>query len=104
MIKKLLGKFGFIHESELTEEYLCLKLGKFVGDPTQESIDDIQEKNFFRDLARLDGTMQYLRSTMARDMQRDFGSTNEQRQLIRGAFARTAYWKGKIIESNKNLK
>lgn len=103
MIEKFLHKLGYLHKSELTEEFLCLELGKFVGDPTDNTIEKEQEEEVFRDLARIDGFKNYLKNTMARDMQRDFGATPDQRQMIHGAFARTAYMKGKILEVNKSL-
>jgi hypothetical protein len=103
MIDKLIRKLGYIKKEDLTEEYLCHELAKIVGDPTQSSVESDQEKKIYADLARIHGILDYLRDVMAKDMQRDFSAPVDQKQLIRGAFARTAYIKGKIVEINKSL-
>lgn len=96
LIEKILSRYGYIHRDKLTEDFLCFELAKTIGDPTEYSIEPKQEEYFFRDFARIDGARDYLRATMAKDMQRDFGATPDQRQLIRGAFARTSYFLSKI--------
>ena len=103
MIRKILNYFGFIHKSELTEAFLCLEIGKIIGNPSEYSIEPKQDEFLFRDLARIDGINEWLTATMARDMQRDFAGQKEQSALVHGAFARTAYIKGKILASNKAL-
>lgn len=95
-IKKILRKFGFIHESELTQEFLLLEIGKIIGDPMEYSIPKKFEEQFFKDLAAIDRIHEYLDATLAADMRREFSSPIEQRDLIHGAFSRTAYIKGKI--------
>ncbi len=102
MIKKLLRYFGFIHTSELTENFLCHEIAKIVGDPTEYSIDKGQEDKLFTSLSGVDGLAEYLKATMAKDIQRDFGSTQEQRALIHGAFARTSYFMSRLVKSNEN--
>lgn len=103
MIEKLLNKLGYIRKDRINEDYLCQELSKYIGDPTEFSIEPEQEKKLFQELSRIYGINEYLKATMAKDMQRDFGSPQDQRQLIRGAFARTAYIKSKVLEANKSL-
>lgn len=102
MIKKILRRLGYIHESELTEDFLCGEIARMVGDPTEYTLEKKQEDLFFKDLSRVEGVQEYLRATMARDMQRDFAATNEQRPIIRGAFARTAYLRSRLSKSGKD--
>lgn len=71
-------------------------MAKLIGDPTEYTIEKKQEEAFFNDLSRVDGVREFLKATMAKDMQRDFGATPDQRQIIRGAFARTAYIKSRL--------
>lgn len=103
MLKQLLRKLGYIHESELTEDFLCYEIAKIIGDPREYSIEKKQEDLIFADLGRIEGIAMFLNATMAKDMQRDFASTPDQRQLIRGAFARTAYLKSKLVKKNDEI-
>jgi hypothetical protein len=101
MIRKILKFFGFIHESELTEDYLCVRLAQYIGDPHEYEIDKEHELRFFRELSSLDGSTEYFKATMAKDMQRAFGAPDDQKKMIQGAYARTAYFRSKMRESNK---
>jgi hypothetical protein len=96
-----LKRFGYIHESELTEEYLCLEIGKLIGDTKEAVVDKKAEEVFFQDMARVDRVDEILRSIMAKDMIMDFSATGEQRPLIHGAYARTAYIHGRIMKARQ---
>lgn len=100
-IKNILGRFGFIHSEDITEQFLYYEVAKLIGDPTDYTIEPEQEETLFRDLSRVDGFSEYLRATMAKDMLRDFSSGEGQHQLIHGAFARTAYLRSKMASSNE---
>ncbi len=96
---------GYIHESELTEEFLALRLAQLVGDPTEYSISKEEDAKFFQDLSRVDNAAQMLRATAAKDMVRYFGATDDhQRGLIRGAFSRTTYWATMLKNVSKPAK
>ncbi len=104
MIRKLFKHFGYIHESEITEDYLCYELAKLIGDPEDYEIDDKFETTLFKDLSNVEGFQIYLRSTAARDMQRHFGTAPDQQGLVHGAFGRTLYLANRIKKaSNKSL-
>lgn len=99
MIDKVLKYFGYIKESDINEFYLADYYGRLVGDPTDSDIGVKDEQNFFRDLAKVDNARDFLKATMARDMQRYFSAPDEKsRNVIQGAFARTVYLRGKLKE------
>lgn len=96
VVKVVLHKLGYTHQSEITEDYLCYELAKYIGDPNEYTIDQKLEEEFFNGLARVNYVNEYFKSMMAKDMQRDFGSADDSRQMIRGAYARTAYLKSRM--------
>lgn len=100
MIKSILRKLGYIHESELTNEYILYAAANIIGDPVEYEFTAKQEEELFGDLSKVNGFSEYLNATMAKDMQRYFSSPREQLDIIQGAFARTAYIKSRIVKQN----
>lgn len=103
LLRKILSKLGYIHSSELTEEFLLTKLAWFV-DVERDEISEKLEKQIFSDMAQIENINYYLNSTMAKDMKREFTSGPEQRATIHGAFARTAYFKSKLLKTKEKPK
>ena len=100
MIKSILNKLGYIHESEVTEEFLGLKYGEIIGDTSDYGIETKEEKDFFIDFSRIESASEFLKATAAKDMQRYFAATDEkQRDMARGAFARTVYFRAQLSKS-----
>ncbi len=98
-MKNIFKLFGYIHQSELTEEYLTQELGKVIGSPTDYDFPKEVENKLFEDLHGVDGLAEYLRYTCAQDMIRNFSSTtDEQRWSVKGAFQRTMYMKNRIAK------
>lgn len=86
----------------LTEDELSFELAKRLG--VLDEIDRDYERKIFADLKGTDGLVQYLRQSAARDKDRYFGATTKEEQLvIRGAFARTMYLKGKIMKADEPI-
>ena len=82
-----------------TEEEKMLAFAELVGEIDETRIDPDKEDALFKELANVDHLADYLRNAIARDMQRYFAATNdEQRQMIKGAIARTAYMRSKIMK------
>ena len=111
MFKNLLKKRGYIlrkdvRHLELNEdELLPLILNSFGGmDMVDISIDTDEEKRIFEELSAIDGLQEYLRRTMAQDMKRHFNVQPVQQLLIRGAFQRTAFFRKKLRERDKENK
>jgi hypothetical protein len=99
MFDTLMKKLGYIKESSLTEEYLAGHFAREIGDPTDYEITRLDEKSFFEDLSKIDKARDFLKATMAKDMQRYFAAPDEKsRNVIQGAFARTVYLAGKLKE------
>lgn len=97
MLEALLKKLGYIHESKLTDTVLETMLCEKIGDVFDYKLDPKVEKGIFADVSKVDFIMEYLRATMAKDIQRYFAAPDEkQRDIIRGAFARTVYLKSRI--------
>ena len=103
MIRGILNKWGYIHESEITDDFCALRLAEAVGDPMEYSIEPKEEEAMFKDLSNIEHLPAYLTATLARDMQRSFASPEDQRQLVRGAFARTADFRTKIRNINQKV-
>ena len=96
MIKKLLRRFGYTHESDMDENFFALELARSIGDPMEYTIEKDEEEEMFRDLAKIEHLPGYLTATLAKDMQRSFAATEVERAVIKGAFARTSYWRSKV--------
>lgn len=66
-----------------------------------EKIDKDEERKLFEKLSEIDGFADYLRTTMAHDVQRYFVATTPMEQLLaRGAFQRTLYLRGLLKKTN----
>ena len=92
-ISKLLKRFGYIHESEITDEYTIERFKNSIGNPTEIVLSKELDKEFFEALEKIDGGREYFKATAAKDMVRFFGSQDATEQaFIRGAFARTIYF------------
>lgn len=86
-----------------TDEEKFLVFAEFIGDVNELKMDTKYEERLFKDLSNVDYLHDYLRDCIARDMQRYFAATNdEQRQLIKGAIARTSYLRSRIIKQPDN--
>lgn len=100
MIKKIidtLNKFGFVHKSQIDEDYIIAQYTNTIGDPTQYSIDKKFDKEIFENLDKVEGIRDYLKSVAAKDMIRYFqAKDNEERLVIRGGFARTVYFLSRL--------
>lgn len=101
MFRNILKRLGYTHQSEFTEDFLCYELAKKLGDPQEYVIEKKMEDEFFMDLSRVNGVTNFLRATMGKDMQRAFGSPEDQKKMVQGAFARTSYFLTKIRNANK---
>lgn len=105
MLEKVLKYLGYIKETRIDEYFLADYYARLVGDPTDSEISRKDEQAFFTDLARIDNARDFLRATMARDMQRYFSAPDEKsRNIIQGAFARTVYLRGKLKEVQEPVK
>lgn len=78
-------------EKEYTEEQLLSMLGRdLIGLDIKQ--DDKRDQILFKELKSVEGFIEYLRETAARDIQRYFeAATKEEQLMIRGAYARTMY-------------
>lgn len=114
MIRNILRKLGFVHTSEIegyrnlesnpfTEGELSYLLAKELG---HEDIDfpEKEQTKLFKALKNVDGLTEYLKFTAMNDKNRYFGATTKDEQsMIRGAFARTLYLRGKIVNPKTKL-
>lgn len=97
-----MNHLGYFKASKIDESFLADYYGKLIGDPTSYDISAKEEIHIFSDLAKVDGIREYLKATMAKDMQRYFAAPDQKsRDVIQGAFARTSYLRGKLKEVNK---
>lgn len=70
-----------------------------LGDLFENDLTTEQEWAIFKDLAKIDGIERFLRDIMVKDMRRHFASTTEKdRDMIRGAFYRTQYFRNNIMK------
>jgi hypothetical protein len=98
MIEKILNKFGYV-KAPLDPLY---EAAKVIGDPNEYEVHPKLEQQIFDHLSSVEGLAEYLRATMAKDMQRAFSSTPDQSQIIHGAFARTSYLLSRIKDTRAN--
>jgi len=90
-------------EQPKSEQEMMLAFAEFIGDINETKIEPEYESRLFTEMANVDYIQDYLRATIARDMQRYFAATNdEQRQLIKGAIARTAYLRSRLRDPEDN--
>lgn len=87
-------------EEPKDESEMMLMFAESLGDISETKMEPEYEEKLFAELQSVDYLRDYLRATIARDMQRYFAATNdEQRQLIKGAIARTAYLRSRLSEN-----
>lgn len=115
MLKKILGKIGYIprievegyrnlKEQPFTEEELSFMLSEMF-DGEESSFSNKEEIRIFNEAKKIEGLVAYLKATAMKDMMRYFGAQTPQEQLIiRGSFARTNYIKSRIISADKPQK
>ena len=115
MFDKILNKIGLVRKSRLkkfrdlssdpfTEQELGYLLAETLSGIEFESDSEAEEK-LFSEAKKVEGLVEYLKEAAAKDMQRYFGASTPQEQLIiRGSFARTNYLKSRIISGGKKEK
>lgn len=83
---------------EYTEEQLLSQLGRSLTG-LDITVDEKKDLLLFKELKEVEGLMEYLRETAARDIQRYFeAATKEEQLMIRGTYARTMYFWKKVKE------
>lgn len=91
---------------QYSEEQLLIMLAERLGDVTEHAFDSKEEKLIFKELGKVEGFGEYLRATCARDIQRYFATNEEDRvsrNQIRGAFARTMYFRAGLANKEKEF-
>ncbi len=85
---------------EYTASELAYKLAESLGDINSLSLPDEKEQaKIYKELNTIEGLVDMLRDTMVQDMRRYFAAqTDKERDIIRGGFARTAYWVARILD------
>lgn len=86
-----------------TEEQLMSMLGRnFIGVDTAS--DEKRDLILFKELKGIEGFVEYLRETAARDIQRYFeAATKEEQLMIRGTYARTMYLMNMVKNEGKRI-
>jgi len=93
MIDKLLKKFGYIKEINLSPMDVNKMFAAQFGDVSDYVIDRKQQEELFQDLKEVEGFTDYLKATIAKDIQRHFSAGTEKEQdIIKGATSRTAFF------------
>lgn len=105
---------GYIHESQVrdleknpyTEDEVLAMAAEILRPLYGENIEKGEERKLFDKLLEVEGLGEYLRLTMARDLQRHFVAATPIEQMnIRGAFSRTLYLKSLLTKkTSKELK
>jgi hypothetical protein len=76
---------------------LAEMLAAELGDTDSLTLTTGETEKIYAELANIDGLSELLRDTMIQDVRRYFGASDDnERNLIRGSFARTSYWRSKI--------
>lgn len=89
-------------ERPMGEVELASKLAALTGDIESIEIAKEGKEEIFTDLAGVDGILDFLRDTMVNDIKRYFAAQNDhERDLIRGAFSRTAYLRSQVLLVDK---
>lgn len=89
--------------SEKEERNLMLEFAEAIGDISEYKIEPELEDKLFEELANVDYLHEYLKATIARDMQRYFAATDEmQRNLIKGQIARVSTLRAKVVNRPEN--
>lgn len=87
-------------EKKYSPEELASMLAESLGDINTLSIpDEKEEAKIYKELNAVEGIIDILRDTMVKDIRRYFAAqTEKERDIIRGAFSRTAHWMTKILD------
>ncbi len=94
MLDKILKRFGYIREDSVTEDYM---LGRLIGSPIGVSISKEEDQAFFDSFKSVEHGKAYLKATVAKDILRYYGATDEkERNIIQGAARRTIYFLSKL--------
>lgn len=87
---------------KLTVDELCQELASRLFEPSSQ-VEKEQEEKLFESLKHIEGLQEYLKDTANRDIQRYFGAADDkERNLTRGAFARTAYFLSRIRQAGQD--
>lgn len=82
-----------------TDIELAAELCRRLGDLDSTTITQKEGEKIYKELGGIDGFVELLRDTMVNDIRRYFAAqTEKERDIIRGGFARTAYWKAIITK------
>lgn len=85
---------------EYNEIELAAMLADKLGDLDVVDITKPGIKEIFQAMSGIDGLLDYLKDTMGADIKRYFAAqTDHERDLIRGAFARTSFLRASILDS-----
>lgn len=93
-----------IYQPLYSEEELESMLLKRYGIITDYEINKKEEEKLFEALKEVEGFMDYLKNTIAKDITRYFTAQKEQHDVIKGAFARTLYFKNLLVGKKKEKK
>lgn len=104
-LEYVLNKMGFYRNPEVTDEMVEQALVERYGDPREYTPSKEHEAELFGRLARVDGFQDYLKATSGQDIIRYFSAQDEaQREMARGAYARTLYMENQIKKARKPQK
>jgi hypothetical protein len=94
----------FLAEQELSMEEIAELGMKTLGTLfTNERVSRQDEFQIFDEISKIEGIENYLRDTMARDVKRYFTASDDHgRDQVRGAYARTMYWRSLLNRKDVN--
>lgn len=75
-----------------------------VADLMDNKIDDHFQEEIFDAMSKIPGIDEYLKKTMAKDVQRFFSASPEQQPIIRGGFLRAQYLLKCIVDRREGSK
>lgn len=89
-------------DKKLTEIELCERLAALMGDLNSVEITKDGAKEIYKDMGKVDGATDAYLEAMMNDIKRYFAAqTEKERDTIRGAFSRTAYFRSLMLDANK---
>ena len=101
MIESLLNRFGYykaVTTGPYTEGDLEVLLLESYDDIIDDGIEKAEEEVILKQVGDVEGFVQYMRKMANNDMRRYFAAvTDKDRDVIRGAFARTVYLKNRAV-------
>lgn len=90
-------------ERQMDEVELASKLAELLGDLNSVDLTKDGAKDIYRDMGRIDGSIDAYKEIMMNDIKRYFAAqTEKERDTIRGAFARTAYLRSQMLDSTRS--